>query len=121
MRQVLFVPTLLCAAWTVGAASHAPSQLLYPGLEGRAYAQARAFLKSRGYQPLDFRQARGTSCDFSPAGTCRFDEMEACAADIPECVFVWKTKDGHFIHVYTGTASEKPSFPISSIQERDYD
>ena len=113
---------LICAAkFCVAAPALANSEdvpLMYTELQGLPYAKARHYLLAHGNKPLDFRNEPGR-CEFD-GDLCKYKDFESCFVDNPTCVFVWKAKDGRFLHVQTVDPHFKRGAPIDLIaKERD--
>ena len=72
----------------------------YGQIEGKSYTKERHILLMCGYIPLDLAKERG-DCD-DDGGVCLLKEFQACAVDVPACMFVWRAEDGRFLMVQTG-------------------
>ena len=103
--------------WMAQAAQAAPILGLLPQLEGQSYATARHFLLSHGDKPLDLRDRNG-ECVYSDT-ICRFRKIEGCGADVDDCIFMWRTRDGRSPSVQV--IHSDPRLPKTSIWEEGAD
>ena len=99
------------------AAHAAPILGLFADLEGQSYATARRVLLSHGEKPFDLRNRYG-ECVYG-RNIWRFKEIEACGADVDDCLFVWRARDGRSMTVQV--IRSDPRLPVTSVWEEGAD
>ena len=114
MIRLMLILLLISRMFEAHAASDMPR---YPRLIGKSYLKMRSFLINHGNQPIDWTREHGDCVVGSDV--CRFHELQGCAVDVPDCIFVWRAKDGRFLHVETGTPES--GLLISSVWEEDHE